>query len=797
MKQASSIKNFVKQTPSIFRKMFLSFVIVPIIPIIALLYLANNAQEEGQAFAELKLVDSAKLIGANIDKWVERNVYVSSLVSQFDDVVSMNVDAQKPILRKVKENSAAITAVRIDNAEGWAIARSDEKTLKNYADRIYFTDVKGGKSIGQQVIFGRTQNKPLLCFTVPINDEGAFVGALSQCAGLDDISNNVTDLQLGATGFAFLVDRTNQLVAYGGTDKNLTGQLEDMSQHPAIQATDANKPFTYEIEGSRKVAYKASVGLDWTLVVQQDYNEAFAEPLAIRNNAIVTILITALASLVIIYLMSRSISRPLDEARQENANILGAVNDGLFLIDQDYTIGKQQSANLPEILQKEGLAGTSFARYLSDAVPLDVAELAKDYIDLLFTPRVKEDLVQTRNPLKLVQTSVENASGQLESRYLSLTFKRVQSDNSISNLLVTAKDVTKETLLQAELEKVKEEKSQQVNLLAEILYIPSDSLRKFLASTDIALNKINDILEKPGSDPTTYRSKVNTIFEIIHKVKGDASAIDFELFAGECHRFEEVLTKMRQQTADLTGNEFLPVTLALDELFKSAHVIHVLLDKISTFGDIPVGEKQTLPTMDAVTEESVDNDWQQLREMAKRLAEKYEKDVEVHFQGFKLELPDDYHEALKDITTQLIRNTMVHGIEERYIRQQREKVKEGQITVSVKQHAQQGYVFVYKDDGEGVDYSAVRNKLVDNGLYTETEAMALTEKALLKMVFDHGFSMAGEANMDAGRGVGLPLVIDTVKSLNGKINVSSHFGKGFILKVTLPEKVAPQSVSVN
>ena len=788
MKKTKPIKNFVRKTRSIFSKMFFSFVVVPIIPILALLYLTYNAQKEGEQFAESNLISAAELIGANIDKWVEKNLFVSNLVSQFDEVVAMDAELQKPILEKVKENSSAITAVRIDAADGWAIARSDDKSLKNYSDRVYFQQVKSGMSVGQQVIFGKTQKKPLLCFTVPINNEGAFVGALNQCAALDDISNNVTDLKIGQTGFAFLVDGTNKLVAYGGNDKKLTGQLEDMSAHPAIQAGQVNQLFSYDEDGNKKIAYKASVGLDWTLVIQQDYEEAFAAPIAAQTNAMLAIVVTAIACFLIVYLMSRVISRPLDEARQENDNIMGAVNDGLFLIDREYVIGKQQSSNLSNILQKDKLSGSSFIRYLTDAVPLDVAELAKDYIDLLFTDRVKEELVQTRNPLKLVQTSVENRDGQLESKYLSLTFKRVLGEAGITNLLVTAKDVTQETLLKAELEKVKEEKNQQVNLLAEILYIPSNKMRKFLAEADVSLNKINDVLEQPGADPAIYRSKVNTIFEIIHKVKGDASAINFELFAGECHEFEELLVKMRQQSSELTGNEFLPVTLALEELFKNCHVIHVLLDKISSFGSgsFDVAAGSDLLSYDEPQKEA--DEWNQLQSLAERLADKYEKDVEVHFQGVKLELPSQYTEAFKDISTQLVRNSMVHGIEERYVRKEQAKIKEGQITISIRYSDLDGYVFTYKDDGQGVNYESIRSKAIENGIVSSEEAGQLSERDLLKIVFRHGFSVTSEASLDAGRGVGLPLVMDKVRSLKGKINAASKFGKGFILKITLPKQ---------
>ncbi|MCL6415847.1 ATP-binding protein [Aestuariirhabdus sp. Z084] len=790
MKKIAAVRALSQRTPSIFSKMFFSFVIVPVIPVLALLYLTYNAQNDGEEYAKESLIGAVDLIGANIDKWVDKNLFVSTLASRFDEVVSMDPDKQKPILRRIKENSTAITAVRVDAANGWAVARSDDKPLKNYSDRKYFQQVKAGEPVAQQVIMGKTQKKPLLCFTVPVHDKGVFTGALSQCATLDDISNNVTDLKIGETGFAFLVDDTNKLVAYGGSDKKLSGKLEDMGDHPALKTGGMNELFSYSAD-NKKIAYKASVGLGWTLVVQQDYNEAFAIPIAVRTNAIITVVVTVLACFFIVFVMSRAISKPLDQARQENDNILGSVNDGLFLIDKNYNIGKQQSSNLSEILQKENLADTSFMRYLADAVPIDVAELARDYIDLLFEERVKEALVQSRNPLKLVQTSIENEQGQLESKYLSLTFTRVFSEGLITNLLVTAKDITQETLLKAELEKIKEEKNEQVSLLAEILYIPSDKMHAFLGEADTVLGKVNDILEQPGSDLETYKTKVNTIFQLIHKIKGDAAAINFEIFSKECHEFEELLTNMRQQTSNLTGNEFLPVTLALKELFKTSNAIKGLLNKVGAFG---VDGAQSAGGDDSSTSAGQPElgDWVQLRVMAERLAGKYNKDVEVHFQGFKLKLPEGYQSALKDISTQLIRNSLVHGIEGRMVRRDQSKIKEGQITISIKESQSGGYTFVYKDDGQGIDYENVRTKVIENGKVSAEDAAKLKESDLLKMTFEQGVSVMDEANLDAGRGVGLPLVVDTVKALNGKINVASNFGKGFMLKVSLPKQSSEQ-----
>ncbi len=765
------------ETPNIFKKLFLGFVIVPIIPILTLLYLNQSAQIDRELAVEEELIDSASLIGSNIDRWVEKNVQVSVVMSQMADMRSMNPELQKPLLLNIKENSKAITAVRVDDGNGQAITRSDNKKLKNYADRQYFRQVKEGQAIGQQVIFGKTQQKPLLCFTVPINDlQESFVGALSQCSTLDTISSGVTDLRIGDTGFAFLVDKDKKLIAHGGNNEAFLGRLEDMSGHPAL-LNEQSSVFSFEDEGSQVIAYKKPVGLEWTLVVQQSYSEAFAKPVQAKNTALIATVITAVICLVIILILSRIISKPLQQSRKETDNILGAANDGLFLIDKNYIIGEQQSKNLSKILQREKLAGQNFMRYLYDSVTMDVSQMAQDYIDLLFSDRIKEALVKSRNPLKLIKTSVENDHGQLETRYLSLTFKRVYAKKVITHLLVTAKDVTKEVVLQQELDKTKEEKNEQMNLLTDILHIPHQDLMSFLEEANLVLNKINVVLEHPGSGQSFFANKIGQMYRLMHKLKGDASSISFSLFAKQCHEFEELLSQIKSN-GTLTGNDFLPITLALEELFKKRYMVDELFCRIASLVKSEDAEGSFIP--------EYLQSWYPLQKLANSIAEKNHKSVEVHFRGFKTPLPEHYRGAIRDIAVQLVRNSVVHGIESVDEREGLAKIQEGQIVLSLKYSYGRGYVFTFSDDGAGIDYAGIRQRVVDSGRVSVFEANDLSEKDLLKILFSSGFSTRDKADEDSGRGVGLSLVAEKIKALGGRVKVSSVHGKHTVFKVVLP-----------
>lgn len=779
-KNRSQFLKYNIETPNIFKKLFLGFIIIPIIPVLALVYFTLDAQEEREQAVADNISNSAVLIAEKIDSWINSNINISNLTSQFDDIQSMTSEQQKPLLKLIKDSSQAITAVRVDGADGIAITRSDDKALKDYSDRQYFKTVQEGGNLGQQVIFGKNQQRPVFCFTVPINNGSSFLGTLNQCSVLDEISTDVTDLKIGKTGFAILVDNSNQLIAHGGRPDGI-GQLEDMSGHPAIAHNSFDEVFTFVEDGKNMISYKIKTGLDWTLVIQQEYDEAFASLIAAERNSILTVIVTILVCIAILYLLSLMISKPLQQARQQTDNILGAANDGLFLIDKNFIIGTQQSANLPDILQKDDLAGTDFVKYLMDYVPLDVAHMAKDYIGLLFSERVKEELVQTRNPLKLVKTSIEGNKGEIENKYLSLTFKRVYRDSTIENLLVTAKDITNEIIMQKALDKAREEKNEQINLLSDILHIPPTVVQKFIGSTEKELKEINKTLRKSDDEHLDFTGKIKAIYRIIHKVKGDASAIRFNLFASECHKFEETLEGIRSSTGPLTGNKFLPLTIALDELFSKCSLVSELLEKLGSFN---FGSDSDYTAKDS--SQGHTQPWQQLSNLAEDIATRHKKEVEVHFKGFKANVAQQYQDSLRDIATQLIRNSLIHGIELPAARKRLSKIQQGQITMSIKSNDDREYIFTYMDDGQGIDYKKIRSKLVEKRIISEDRARYISDEEVLKLSLRSQLSTQDQVDIDAGRGVGLSIIVSKVRAMGGKVKISSVQGKHTLFKIIIP-----------
>ncbi len=546
--------------------------------------------------------------------------------------------------------------------------------------------------------------------------------------------------------------------------------------HLQVELKVFNELKRYDIEGREVVAYKQKVGLDWTLVVQQDTSEAYAPTRQSQIKAIITIIFTAGACIGIIILLSRIISKPLQSARNETDNILSAANDGLFLINKDYTIGSQQSANLKEILRHNDLEGYNFLHYLTKSVPLDLSTLAKEYIDLLFSKRIKEQLIESRNPLKEVPVSIPNKHGFTDTHYLSITFKRIYKNNEIESLFVTAKDVTKEVLLRRELDRANEDKQEQISLLSDIIHIPYDHLRGFLDRTQKTLKEINMILEKPGSAPEMFKNKVSAIYKHMHKIKGDASFINFELMIADCHRFEDILTDIKNKSTIKSGYELLPIALELEKLFSRCNMITGLMHNLSTMKSVGSSGESSV----------TGGEWDQLEQMAEKLSAKYEKPVDIHFKGFKREGFDQYKQDIKDIAIQLIRNSFAHGLESPSVRISAGKIEFGQITLILKSDHKGNLKFIYMDDGGGIDRVKAVNALEKKGSYSRGELEKMTDAQINHALLFSDVSTQEHVDHDAGRGVGMSLVLSKVKALKGNISLKNKPGRYLAFIIKLP-----------
>lgn len=181
-----------------------------------------------------------------------------------------------------------------------------------------------------------------------------------------------------------------------------------------------------------------------------------------------------------------------------------------------------------------------------------------------------------------------------------------------------------------------------------------------------------------------------------------------------------------------------------------------------------------------------------LRDLARRLG----KRVRVLIDGEALAVDRDVLERIDAPLTHLLRNALDHGIESPERRRAAGKADEGQIRVRASYRAGMLAVDV-GDDGAGIDSARIRAKLVADGVLDAATAATLDDERLFDHLFGAGFSTRDEVSETSGRGVGLDVVRQMVKQLDGQVRISSRAGHGTCFHLLVPiSRVVTRALAV-
>jgi chemotaxis protein histidine kinase CheA len=143
----------------------------------------------------------------------------------------------------------------------------------------------------------------------------------------------------------------------------------------------------------------------------------------------------------------------------------------------------------------------------------------------------------------------------------------------------------------------------------------------------------------------------------------------------------------------------------------------------------------------------------------------------------------------------MVRNAVDHGIETPDERRAAGKPERARLTLSAAQRGSEIAIEI-GDDGRGLDGAAIRAKAVDRGLVTAARAANLDDAEAFQFIFAAGLSTAAAITETSGRGVGMDVVLTTVRRFGGDIAIRSERGNGTVFTLTLPVSAALQNALI-
>ncbi|UII33335.1 chemotaxis protein CheW [Fulvivirga ulvae] len=196
--------------------------------------------------------------------------------------------------------------------------------------------------------------------------------------------------------------------------------------------------------------------------------------------------------------------------------------------------------------------------------------------------------------------------------------------------------------------------------------------------------------------------------------------------------------------------------------------------------------QETVMTARLVTVSSLFN---KFPKVIRDIASDENKKVNLSITGTDTTIDRNVLKVISDIMIHLIRNAIIHGIEDPDERIKRKKSEEGKVEISA--ISEKGLVFIsISDDGRGIDTKAIKAKAIKKDIISQSRARGLGERETLGLLFVPGFSMADKVTEYAGRGVGLDIVKRVIDSIGGDLRIESKVGEGTRFIMSLPISMA-------
>jgi two-component system, chemotaxis family, sensor histidine kinase and response regulator PixL len=168
----------------------------------------------------------------------------------------------------------------------------------------------------------------------------------------------------------------------------------------------------------------------------------------------------------------------------------------------------------------------------------------------------------------------------------------------------------------------------------------------------------------------------------------------------------------------------------------------------------------------------------------RELSLQHGKPVQLRVNGGGTLVDRNILEALNDPLMHILRNAFDHGIEDTATRVAQGKSEEGTIEIRAA-HRNNRTVITVRDDGGGIPIEKVRAKAKQMGL-DEVLLAAASEDDLLSLIFEPGFTTSERVTDLSGRGVGMDVVRDRLKQIQGEITVETEAGVGTTFTLSVP-----------
>jgi two-component sensor histidine kinase len=450
--------------------------------------------------------------------------------------------------------------------------------------------------------------------------------------------------------------------------------------------------------------------------------------------------------------------------------MLDHIQQGLCMVDAEGCIQKQYSPYLERILDKNDLAGKSLFNLLFERSDMNSEQLS--VLHSILDMSMSQDTLNFDTNSHLLPSKVTFES-RLGTRYLEVEWAAIEdAEERVLRVLVAIRDVTE--MKQAE--DAAAARQHELEVIGRILEMSASKFKRFLSSAWHLLHDSYSIIK--GTRPA---EQWPSVLRNIHTIKGNARTYGLEDISHLVHEVETVIFAMDKTR--LTTEQIASALGALqkvEQIIRFYETMHDSKLKRAAFADLEVAmvrlttlmseywnelpqklQNELADILQRIDELNVNTFQRVLKSVAASLGplsqQLKKKAPSVLIQGEDFLLDPDQLEMFEDIFVHLFRNSLDHGFD---------ADQKGTIVVSIS-HVQGSTQIAYRDDGKGLNLSALRKKTIEKGLL----AADASDEEVAYSIFLSGVSSASQVTEISGRGVGMEAVQAFVQRLQGSVTI--------------------------
>ncbi|MCA1792521.1 MAG: methyl-accepting chemotaxis protein [Desulfotignum sp.] len=210
---------------------------------------------------------------------------------------------------------ADATGLSVSDSMGGAM-RENKVNIK---DRDYFIAAKQGNAIIGEAVASRSSGNPVVVASTPLKTStGEFAGVFIAVVKLDTLSDKITSITIGQTGYPYVINSDGIVIAHPNKefifelDVNTLQGMEEITRRMMAKESGVEE---YVFKGIHKTAGFAHVPLTgWSIGVTQDQSEFMTD---VREMTLYNVIVGLIAMVVVaicLWFAAAGITRPINDA---------------------------------------------------------------------------------------------------------------------------------------------------------------------------------------------------------------------------------------------------------------------------------------------------------------------------------------------------------------------------------------------------------------------------------------------------------------------------------------------------